>query len=194
MLFSNPVLFELPALPRVAKFIRTKLRDPTTGTPQPMLLDPQATGPGLFLWAMCQNHKEALFACWAERPGSKSRGKSQRIYYPEKVYTDRIGVGISEFHYTRHQYLLNYIELGVWHNWVEFMMQNELVQFCEQARDTPPMSRIKTWCDRYDFSEDDFSEAALKQMYLRYRKQIGANGFAPEVSSTFQFIPIPLAA
>ncbi|MCX6216468.1 hypothetical protein [Spirosoma sp.] len=185
MLFQDPVLFELPVLPRVQKFIRTKLHD-QAGYPQPMLAVPTAPGAGLMLWAMAQAEMIYLSR-------SPSRNKATRHAQPE-AFTAKLGIGIYEFHPTRQRTLLNHPELLVFSNMVDHMIQNELVLFCQQAPKTPPMVRIKAFCDHYDFSEEDYSEAALKQMYLRYRRGTGSHGFAPQLTQQFAFVPVSLAA
>lgn len=185
MLFLDPVLFELPVLPRVQKFIRTKLVD-ETGHPQPMLAVPSALGAGLMLWAMAQAQLIHLST-------NPSRRKPTSHLQPE-AFTARIGVGICEFHPTRHQHLLNHPELLVFNNLVDHMIRNELVQFCQQAPNVAPMLRIKAFCDHYDFSETDMSEAALKQVYLRYRRGTGSQAYAPEICQQFQFLPVKLVA
>jgi hypothetical protein len=186
MFFDNPVLFEVAVLPRVQKFIRTKLTD-EAGQQHPMLVDPSALGPGLMLWAMAQSEKVHLFTNW-----DGERSKTRR--FDPAPLTGRIGVGIQEFHPSRHQYLLNAAEQWVFTNMVTYMIRNELVQYCEAEPGVPPIQRIKAFCDHYDFSEQDFTEQALRQMYLRHRKQVGAHGFSVHVNQNFTFVPMRLAA
>lgn len=186
MFFDNPVLFEVAVLPRVQKFIRTKLTD-DAGKQHPMLVDPSALGPGLMLWAMAQSEKVYLYTKY---DGSKPGG---RRWDPEEL-TATIGVGIREFHPSRHQHLLNAAELWVFSNMVTYMVQNELVQFCEAEPGVDPMQRIKAFCDHYDFSDQDYTEQGLRMMYWKHRKKIGAHGFAPQVTRNFDFVPMLMAA
>ncbi|GAB3956692.1 hypothetical protein GCM10028805_47340 [Spirosoma harenae] len=192
MIFLDPVLFELPVLPRVQKFIRHKLTD-ASGQAHPLLASPEAIGPGQLIWAMAQADKKQLITGY-ERKASDTgaagdRGPCKRLHF-EKKLTAEIGVGIREYHYRRHQYLLNYIELEIFSNVMDYLIYNEAVQFCQARTDMPPMTRIKAFCDQYDFSPTDISEDAIKQMYLRYRKGKAASSFSAIVHAQYQFIPV----
>lgn len=186
MLFKDPVLFELPVLPRVQKFVRTKLVD-ASGIAHPMLAMPEALGAGLMLWAMAQSEMIAFYT-------NPSRHKPTSAHARPDDFSARIGVGICSFHPTRRNRLLNHAELIIFSNMVDHMIQNELVQFCQQSPELAPMLCIKSFCDRYDFSEADFSEGALKQMYLRWRRGTASMDFAPQVSTQFSFVPCQIAA
>lgn len=186
MYFEEPVLFELPVLPRVRKFIHVKLTDPK-GERHAMLVDPSALGPGLFLWAMAQSEKVHIYA---KPDASKPTG---RRYDPAPL-TERIGVGIREFHQTRSQYLLNTVELWVFSNMVDYMIENELVQYCQAEPSIAPMIRIKAFCDQFDFDSNDFNEDALKQLYYRHRKGTAGANYSPTIVRNFAFVPLALAA
>lgn len=188
MYFSEPILFELPVLPRVAKFVRVKLQG-ATGQPQPMLVTHTALGPSLMLWAMAQSEKIRLMTGYEKRSGRQGRRNGQPQMNAEAM-TQTLGIAIHQFHYTRHQYLLNIPELWVFSNMVDHMILNELVQYCQAAPRTEPMKRIKQFCDKYDFDDNDFREDALKIFYWRYRNQTGAQSFAPEITRHFQFVPL----
>ena len=191
MYFSEPVIFELPVRARVAKFIRVKLQD-AAGRPQPMYVHPQALGPGLFLWGMAQSEKIALHQNYLPKTGSREKGSTRRQLSPDGLDA-MIGLGINEFHYTRHQHLLSYPEQLVFCNMVDYMILNELVQFIENRPRLSPITCIKQFCDHFDFSEDDFAEQTLRMMYLRHRQRVGSYQFAPEISRNFQFMPVPAA-
>lgn len=77
---------------------------------------------------------------------------------------------------------------------VDHMIRNELIEYCDQQSHIPPMVAIKAFCDRYDFSEDDFREQSLRQMYWRHRKGTGSFGFDREVARNFSFVPMSAMA
>lgn len=189
MLFDHPVLFEVPVLPRVQKFIRKKLTD-QAGQSHPMLADPQALGAGLMVWAMAQTEKVHLYTNYVHRKGNEP---GRRSYRPEELSVE-IGLGICEFHRSRHQILFNHAELWVFSNFVDHQIRNELVQYIQLEPELPPMVRIKSFCDLYDFSELDYTELGLKQMYLRHRKGTGGSGFSPFMSTHLGYVPMSLAA
>ncbi|RIV20547.1 hypothetical protein DYU11_21110 [Fibrisoma montanum] len=194
MHFSDPVLFELPVLPRVKKYIAVKLQD-AAGNPQPMLVSAHCEGAGLMLYMLAQARKVCLWSGTHSRPGSHRgpRSGGLRILTPEDFTAD-IGVGICKFHPSRHQYLLNIAELNVFSNFVDYIILNEMVCYCEAAPDELPMKRIKQFTDRYDFSEDELSEHSLRQVYLRHRKGIGGHEFDVEISQQLHFQPITAMA
>ncbi|WP_461043384.1 hypothetical protein [Spirosoma harenae] len=196
MIFLEPVLFELPVLPRVQKFIRHKLTD-SSGQAHPMYAHPTAFGPGLIIWTMAQTEKKQLFSNYAYRPGKHNqqadRPVSKRVYYDPK-FTAQIGVGIAEFHHSRHQYLLNYNELEQFSRLIDYLIFSDVVDFCEARPDVAPMVRIKAFCDQYDFAPGELSEDSLKQMYLRHRRGKSGSNYSRVVVSQFQFVPCPIAA
>lgn len=181
-------------MPRVKKFISVKLRD-GLGKPQPMLISPQCEGAGLFLWAMAQSSKLMMQVGRTSRPGGRQdqRGGYSRILFPED-FTERLGVGIAEFHPSRHQHLFNYGELNAFSNYVDYLIQNEAVSFCQATPDLDPMQCIKRFTDLYDFSENDLSDQALRQAYLRFRKGVGAHFFDVKITRQVHFMPIAAMA
>ena len=168
MHFSEPVLFEIPVLPRIRKFIAVKLQA-ADGSPQPMLVSPtHSGGAGMFLWSMAQSEKVMLQLGWRRKTGESAflTDNSGRVIAPDD-FTGRLGLGITEFHKSRNQYLLNYAELVVFSNFVDYIILNEMTCFCQAAPSVPPMKRIKQFTDKYDFSDEDFDERALRQAFWR---------------------------
>lgn len=195
MYFSDPVLFELPVLPRTRKYIAGKLQDPA-GNTRSMLLSPHGEGAGLMLWAMAQAPKVLLQMGWRRRQKSDSYlliDGASRIVAPPSM-TAVIGVGIQQFHTSRHQYLLNYAELEVFGNFVDYVIINELIGYCKREPETAPMVRIKQFCDHYDFSEEDFSEQSLRRAYQRFRKNETSYGYSEPLARQRHFEPYSLAA
>ena len=193
MFFTDPVIFEIPVLPRVQKFVLGKLAQ-AAGRPAPLLADPTAYGPGQYLWTMAQTEKKLLFSNYAYRPGGKNRPPASRITYDTSRYSVQLGVGIQALHPSRERQLLNYLEVEMWSNYVDHLIRNELVQYCEKYPGVPPMVRIKSFTDQYDFSEEDFSEDSLKQLYLRHRKGKTGATYIPQVSQQIQYVPVTMAA
>ena len=167
MYFSEPVLFEIPVLPRIKKFIAVKLMD-EAGRPQPMLVSPtQSGGAGMFLWSLAQAEKVMLQLGWRRKSDQKLlTDNSGRVIAPED-FTQQLGLGIREFHKSRSQYLFNYAELVVFSNFVDYIIMNEMICFCQAAPSVAPMKRIKIFTDKYDFSDEDFDERALRQANWR---------------------------
>lgn len=196
MLFSSPVLFELPVLPRVQKYLRLKLTD-ASGESHPLLATPETPGPGQLIWMMAQTDKKELIVEYSPRGKQPAQGDqraaSKRVYFEQRL-TAEIGVGIQQFHYRRHQYLLNMVELEIFSNQIDYLILNEAVWFCQQAPQTPPMTRIKAFCDQYDFAPGELGEEALRQMYLRHRKQKAASAYSSALFDQYQFKPCLLAA
>jgi hypothetical protein len=191
MYFSDPVIFEIPVRPRVRKFVQAKLVD-ENGVRQPMLVSPDCEGIGLHLWAMAQSKKEMLQTGWRRSKAQNaelSTDKSGRILAPEDM-TERLGLGIFEFHYSRHQYLLNYCELEVFSSFVDHLIMNEMVTYCQASPGVEPMIRIKAYCDLYDFAPDDVSELMLKTVYYRSRKRTGASHYDVRVTRVQHFVPV----
>jgi len=167
MYFSEPVLFEIPVLPRIKKFIAVKLQD-EAGRPQPMLVSPEESGgAGMFLWSIAQSEKVMLQMGWRRKTNQQLlTDNSGRIISPED-FTQQLGLGIREFHKSRNSYLLNYAELVVFSNFVDYIIMNELICFCQEAPSVAPLKRIKIFTDMYDFSDEDFDERALRQANWR---------------------------
>jgi hypothetical protein len=193
MYFSEPVLFELPVYPRHKKYITGKLTN-ASGHYQPMLVSRSGEGAGLMLWAMAQAPKVMLYIGWRHRPSAPVRPSTSRVLVSEE-FSATIGLGIQEFHYTRNQHLLNYPELLVFANFVDSIIVNELYGFCLAEPDVAPMTRIKAFCDQYDFSDDDYNEDTLRQAYLRFRKGQGQfSAYSDDLAKQIHFKPFALAA
>lgn len=194
MYFSEPVLFEIPVRPRIKKYITVKLRG-ADGRPQPMLVTPQAEGAGMMLWALAQSEKVLLQTGWRRSSAGNDflQDGSGRIIAPLDM-TERIGLGISEFHKSRHQYLLNHAELEVFSSFVDYIILNEMVSYCQSEPVSAPMLRIKEFTDRYDFSEDDLNEGSLRVAYWRFRKGVAATNFDERVTKLRHFVPYEMAA
>lgn len=161
MLFSEPVLFEIPVLPRIKKFIAAKLRD-DAGRPQPLLLSPSCQGAGLFLWAMAQSEKVMLHLGYKRRHSTGG----QPVFAPN-IMSQSLGLGIRGFHKSRHQILFNPAELMAFSNFVDYLIYNELVCSCQENPDLALSAHVKGFCDYYDFSDEEVSERALKQKLWR---------------------------
>ncbi|RYC69785.1 hypothetical protein [Spirosoma sordidisoli] len=142
---------------------------------------------------MSQSQKVLLQYERKPRPGHLNRQGGGRNLIPDDM-TQRMGVGIQEFHQSRHQYLLNAAELVAFSNFVDYIIRNEMVLFCEAAPDIEPMRRIKLFVDQYDFSDDDCNEQTLRQAYLRHRRNIKASSFSVHVGRQLHFHPLELAA
>jgi hypothetical protein len=200
MLFSDPVLFEIPVLPRIKKFIAVKLRD-ADGRPHPLLVSPSTEGASLMLWAMAQSEKVRLVAGW-RRPSYAPYAKfpqglrdgSGRIIAPEDM-TEQLGMGIRGFHKTRHQYLFNYAELVTFSNFVDYLMFNELACHCLDTPDLSIMAHVKLFTDYYDLSEEDLPEKAFKQKLWRSQNATLHINFNTDVGLTkiHHFQPVSYA-
>jgi hypothetical protein len=188
MYFPEPVLFEIPVRPRIRKYIAVKLQG-ADGRPQPLLVTPDAQGAGLMLWAMAQSEKVMLQTGWRRGAAGKNflQDGSGRIIAPLDM-TERLGLGISEFHKSRHQYLLNHAELEVFSQFVDYIILNEMVSFCQEDQTSPPLLRIKQFTDRYDFSEDDLNEGSLRVAYWRFRKGLAATNFDVRITQLQHFV------
>lgn len=200
MYFAEPVLFEIPVRPRIRKFIHVHLRDTTSGRPRPMLVDHDSTGASLMLWALAQSQKIQMSAGWRRTKPSDSYltveavGRvdgAGRIIASDDM-TDVIGLAIHEFHQSRHQYLLNYAELETFSQWVDYIIRNEMIFHCERLPQLSYIDRIKSFTDKYDFSEDEFSESTALQIYYRYRNgKLGEHhSFKESVTKVIQFKPL----
>ncbi|GAB3550641.1 hypothetical protein [Spirosoma fluminis] len=188
MYFSEPVIFEVPVLPRIKKFIDVKLQD-AQGRPQPMLISPQCEGAGLFMWAMAQSRKVMMqIGSHVRRQESGTRSGGGRILTPED-FTETLVVGICEFHQSRHQYLYNVAELNSICSFIDYIILNEMVNTCQQAP-IDPMRSIKVFTDTYDFSMEDLTEDSLKQTYLRARKGVSAFNFHPKLVHQNHFMAV----
>lgn len=197
MYFSEPVLFEIPVRPRIRKFIHTHLID-ALGRRRPMLVSSDAQGASLWMWALAQSEKVQLNTGW-RRPKPDSSylhtDGAGRIMAPDDM-TDVIGLAIHEFHKSRQQYLLNYAELEAFSSWVDYLIRNELICFCEEKQHLPLMERIRQFADCYDFSEDDISEANLKQIIYRHgsTQHDAFRSFNTGVALVNHFTAYPMAA
>ena len=169
MHFPEPVLFEIPVFPRTQKFIRTKLTD-NLGRPQPLLASTFNQGLGLHIWLIAQSKKIRMVSGWKRSVDWSvlHTDKSGRIIAPPDM-TACIGIWIEHFHKTRHQYLLNYSELEQFCSYVDFLIQYEMVCFCQEQPDVQPITRIKEFVSLYDFTEENFKEQSLRMAYWRYR-------------------------
>ncbi|QIP16801.1 hypothetical protein G8759_31250 [Spirosoma aureum] len=167
-----------------------------------MLACPDATNASFWIWALCQGRKAHQFKGW-QRPEHRRIEQNQpddgllidragRIMAPPEM-TARLGLGINQFHVTRLEYLLNYDELELFSDWVDFMIRNEFILHCQQSAGLI-MHRIREFLDTYDFDETDMSEAMMKQTYLRYRKGRSAFVADAQLASQVQFRPVPIAA
>lgn len=193
MYFAEPVLFEIPVRPRIRKFIRVQLQD-ANGRSRPMLVDHDSTGASLMLWALAQSQKIQMSVGWRRaKPLTSylSVDGAGRIIAPDDM-TDAIGLAIHEFHQSRHQYLLNYAELETFSSWVDYIIRNEMIFHCEQLPQLSYIDRIKSFTDKYDFSEEDFSESTALKAYYRYRNgQLGEyHSFKESVARVVQFKPL----
>lgn len=196
MYFAEPVIFEIPVRPRVRKFIHVKLWD-DQGRPQPMLVAPGAFGLCLNLWGLCQSQKVMQHSGWRRRkvwkPGDPKTDLlmdgAGRVIAPLDM-TARIGLGIREFHPSRHHYLLNYSELETFSSWVDYVILNEMVLFCQAEPHTAPLLRIKAFTDQYDFSTEDLNEEALRRTYYRARTGTSSHTFDENIGRQIHFQPM----
>lgn len=189
MHFPEPVIFEIPVYPRTQKYIRTKLRD-KHGQPQPLLASPFGQGVSLHLWLTAQSQKVKMVVGY-KRSGEKKPmhvDKSGRIIAPLEM-TAALGLGIERFHKSRHQYLFNHQELEQFGTYVDFIIENELVCYCQAAPEVLPMIRIKEFMQLYDFDEQDFKEETLRVAYWRYRKNQSAYPFNVQLTHLDHFRP-----
>lgn len=193
MHFSEPVIFEIPVYPRTQKYIRAKLVG-MSGRPQPLLVSPFSQGISLHLWLTAQSLKVRMVT-GHKRSGERSplhADKSGRIIAPLDM-TAKLGLGITHFHKSRHQYLLNYQELQQFANYVDFIIMNEMICFCEAAPEVFPIVRIKEFVNQYDFTEEDFKEETLRKANLRYRTNPESYPFDGQINEITHFRPVPLA-
>ena len=196
MYFDYPVFFEIPVRPRVRKFVTAKLCA-ADGTAQPLLITPETSGISLNLWGLCQSQKVMQKSGWRKltvwRSGDTKTGLltdgAGRVIAPVDM-TERLGLGIREFHQSRHQYLLNHSELETFSSWVDYVILNEMVEYCRAAPKTAPLLRIKAFTDKYDFSTDDLNEEALRQTYYRSRAGKSSYNFSPTIVRQLHFQPL----
>ena len=115
--------------------------------------------------------------------------KSGRVIAPLSM-TASLGLGIDHFHKSRMQYLLNYQELEQFCNYVDFLIMNEMICYCQAAIDVLPIVRIKEFTGLYDFDKEDFKEETLRVAYWRYRQNPNAYPFHVQVTEVDHFKPI----
>lgn len=190
MHFSEPVIFEIPVYPRTQKYIRLKLTD-EHGQLQPLLASPFSQGLSLHLWLSAQSQKVKMVIGY-KRSGERKPlhiDKSGRIIASLEM-TSSIGLGIHHFHKSRHQYLFNYQELEQFCNYVDFIIQNELICYCQASPGVQPLTRIREFMNLYDFSEEDYKEETLRIAYWRYKKASEAKPFNPSLNGVDHFRPI----
>jgi hypothetical protein len=176
MHFSDPVMFEVPVYPRTQKYIRAKLKD-DQGNPYPLIASPFSQGISLHLWLTAQSKKVRMVIGRnrsAKLPAT-CRDKSGYLIAPTTM-TATIGLGIDHFHPSRHQYLLNYQELEQFCNYVDVLIFQEMVGFCQAAPEVLPVLRIAEFTQLYGFTEQDFSQQSLRSGYRRYAKTEAAIG------------------
>lgn len=180
MRYTEPVMFEIAVQPTVLKYLRIYQAG------EPIIAEPTVVPFGQYLWAIVQSEKTRVVlhhgSASAADPDSFGQPRPngrQRIYVgPE--FTERIGVGVHEFNYTRGKKLLNHIELQMFHNYVSFHLINSFIVTMDARPKGASINEcIRQFVDRYDLADEDYSETALRKLYERYRSGKQQHGYSP---------------
>lgn len=86
----------------------------------------------------------------------------------------RLGLGIHEVYISRHQWPLNLVELEQLANYVDVLIEEELITYCLAAPDQPARQRIRAFVDRYDCDDYRINEDRLRLTYRRYCQRVAA--------------------
>ena len=73
---------------------------------------------------------------------------------------------------------------------MDYVILNEMVEYCRAAPKTAPLLRIKAFTDKYDFSTDDLNEEALRQTYYRSRAGKSSYNFSGAIVRQLHFQPL----
>ncbi|OIN59796.1 hypothetical protein [Arsenicibacter rosenii] len=158
---NDPVIFPLPVCEHVYKYLRVRLAG------EPLLATFENAPVGTWLWALAQSEKVHLYQ---KHGGRVKRYRKYRLDEMSRNYV----VGIYEFHTSRSQLLLNIAELQIFNRIVTKFMFDDLLGDIDARDPAVTVQRaIRNIADRYDFSDDDLSEASLEQLY--YRTRAGRN-------------------
>jgi hypothetical protein len=165
MTFSEPVLFDVPVLPRAKKFLQVALAG------EPLVAQPDLSRPeglyrllSLHIWTMAQSEKVLMHTQYRKKGDTR---QTRRSLHPQ-AFTERLTVAVYEFHYSRRFHLLSHVELVVLEKLIDLLIYDDFIQYMTAATGTINES-IRRWTDRYDFSDDDLSESNLRQHWLRHR-------------------------
>lgn len=172
--FGEPVVFELPVYPHTLRYIRAKLTD-EQGQSRALIVSPYSQGLSLFVWLTAQSPQLPLVSShrWPVSSASRHINRQGHVLIPP-VMSSYLGLGIHEFHVSRHQWLLNQVELEQLANYVDVLIEEELIAYCQSAPDQPVRQRIRAFVDRYDFDDYRINEDRLRLVYRRYCQRVTA--------------------
>lgn len=172
--FGEPVVFELPVYPHTLRFVRAKLTD-EQGQPRAFVVSPYSQGLSLFVWLTAQSPQLPLISThrWPVSSAARHINRHGHVL-TQPVMSSRLGLGIHEFHISRHQWLLNQVELEQLANYVDVLIEEELIAYCLAAPDQPARQRIRAFVDRYDFDDYRINEDRLRLVYRRYCQRVAA--------------------